>query len=1086
MLAGISLRYYLTPPPQTRVVEEGKRQFVSQTLSKRVVSNTAYDDQGKFPCDEDTRIDILADIRNWVHDISGSGQRFLWLTGDPGSGKSAITASIARESKDENILWAQFFINRSLGNTTNPASYFPSIAHQLADRSPEVALAMHDALKEKPSLVDDISQLQAGKLFVDSLKTASLTDCSKPVVVIIDALDETDTTRLRTTAEIFSQALTHLPCNVKVFISSRAEDDIRKPFSHVFHVDRVKHIHLDTSAESSIQDVSTYLERNVGKIVKRNELSVVEWPGKERMRRLCDRASGLFIWAVTVVKFIQDHVEEYGKECLEDILNELGEKGMEDINVLYGTILQLTHKNQKDPWAFRRLVGCIIVLQQPLCLKDIITLLDLRKNTSHQAVHIEHRVRRLRTVLVAGVDEINGETVPRLHRSFFEYVISKRADTRFRVDEARSHAEIALQCLRLLVSLAKKPGGTEANGRFPPLLRYACQFWTAHLPPATPAGVALTGKLKLIELQELLQYPSNDRFQLVSNHVAIPTDGKKVMSSLNNFVYLHDVKNDVSINFCICHTEGVHTVAFSPDGKKFVSGSEDHTLRLWDASTSQTIGSPFVGHSAMVASVAFSPDGGEIVSGSLDDTLRLWDVSTGRTIGSPFVGHSDWVISVAFSPDGQKILSGSEDCTLRLWSASTGQTIGSPFRGHSHYVTSVAFSPDGEKIVSGSEDHTLRIWDASTGQTIGTPFKGHSHYVRSVAFSPDGEKIVSGSEDHTLRLWDASTGQTIGSPFVGHSTRVISVAFSPDGKKIVSGSGDHTLRLWDASTGLTIGSPFKGHSQYVASVTFSPDGKKVLSGSGDRACCLWDVESGQPIPIKGHHGAICISPRNQIVSAFVDSTIHVCYAHAGQSIRSLLKSTTAETISLTSSPNGRQFAAASLDGSVHLWDADSHKLIASYGMDCINEMSSIIFSSDGKQLMTFSIDGTAHIWDATSGRLLESSQPLKKPSSIVLHSEGDKPHLRWFPVDNPDFGHWAYIDSTLIRRDRDGLLTIMDMSDIEREWNPSPNVGDPALPEHPDVDESKNIPVSSNTTNIHGDQYNVYNYVRGEQHNIYN
>ncbi|KIM76826.1 hypothetical protein PILCRDRAFT_77428, partial [Piloderma croceum F 1598] len=157
-------------------------------------------------CDSDTRIDVLKDISRLVHAITCDAQSFLWLTGDPGSEKSAITASIARQCKDNGVLWAQFFINRSIGNTTNPASYFPSIARQMADYSPDVALALHDALKERPSLMDDISQLQAGKLFVEAIRVASSANPSKSVVVIIDGLDETDIIRLRCTAEIFSQA----------------------------------------------------------------------------------------------------------------------------------------------------------------------------------------------------------------------------------------------------------------------------------------------------------------------------------------------------------------------------------------------------------------------------------------------------------------------------------------------------------------------------------------------------------------------------------------------------------------------------------------------------------------------------------------------------------------------------------------------------------------------------------------------------------------------------------------------------------------------------------------------------------------
>ena len=216
-----------------------------------------------------------------------------------------------------------------------------------------------------------------------------------------------------------------------------------------------------------------------------------------------------------------------------------------------------------------------------------------------------------------------------------------------------------------------------------------------------------------------------------------------------------------------------------------------------------------------MSSVAFSPDGTRIVSGSDDNTVRLWDAATGQPIGQPLTGHTDAVYSVAFSPDGTRIASGSRDNTVRLWDAATGQPIGQPLTGHTDAVTSVAFSPDGKRIVSGSADNTVRLWDADTGQPIGQPLTGHTGRGEQRGVQPR-RHTASPPAAATTRCGcgTRTPANPIGDPLTGHTDAVYSVAFSPDGKRIVSGSADKTLRLWPAYPDATIGVVRQAHHQH--------------------------------------------------------------------------------------------------------------------------------------------------------------------------------------------------------------------------------------------------------------------------------
>ncbi|KZV75637.1 WD40 repeat-like protein [Peniophora sp. CONT] len=322
----------------------------------------------------------------------------------------------------------------------------------------------------------------------------------------------------------------------------------------------------------------------------------------------------------------------------------------------------------------------------------------------------------------------------------------------------------------------------------------------------------------------------------VFRHLTGATEGQKQIARrfLAEFT-------DPTARVLMGHTGRVTSVAFPRAGDYIVSCSmNDHTIRVWDATTGHVVGKPFEGN--RIYSVAFSPDGKRIASGSLDHTVRMWDVGSGQAVGKPFEGHARDVNSVAFSSDGSRIVSGSDDCTIRIWNAKTGKVVAGPFEGHDGAVNSVAFSPDGTRIVSGSDDNTIRIWDIGATQKVaGQIMVGHTGIVTSVAFSPDGRCIASGSSDQTVRIWDPETGGPLGKPFEGHRRSIYSVAFSPNGTRVVSASNDTTIRFWDVDTGKMVGKPFVGHRAGVTAVAFSPDGTRIISSSIDHTIRIWDV-----------------------------------------------------------------------------------------------------------------------------------------------------------------------------------------------------------------------------------------------------
>ena len=301
------------------------------------------------------------------------------------------------------------------------------------------------------------------------------------------------------------------------------------------------------------------------------------------------------------------------------------------------------------------------------------------------------------------------------------------------------------------------------------------------------------------------------------------------------------------------------SVAFSPDGARILTGSDDTTAHLWEGVAGREV-RRFKGHLNAVNAVAYSADGTRVLTGGGydaigtgiitsggDTTARLWDPATGDEL-KKYIGHTWSVTAVALSPDGTRVLTGSMDKTACIFEAATGTKLWE--LPHPGFVNSVAFSPDGAFALTGSGDGAARLFETATGRPVRS-FVGHSKGVTTVAFSPDGRGVLTGSKDQRALLWETATGKPV-RPSFGHTGWVTGVAFSPDGASVVTcsgdseGFGDDTVRLWDRTTGKER-RRLDATARGVRALAFTKDGRRLLTGSSDGTTRLWDVATGGPL-----------------------------------------------------------------------------------------------------------------------------------------------------------------------------------------------------------------------------------------------
>jgi WD40 repeat protein/serine/threonine protein kinase len=318
-------------------------------------------------------------------------------------------------------------------------------------------------------------------------------------------------------------------------------------------------------------------------------------------------------------------------------------------------------------------------------------------------------------------------------------------------------------------------------------------------------------------------------------------DGKRLASvSMDGTVKLWDAnQKDDPVRALNVAKQTVSGLSWSPNGKHLATAAKLN-VKIWDVEARKEVLT--LPHDGVYA-VSWASDGRHLASGSDDKTVKIWDAITGKECLT-LKGHTFAVKFVAWHPDGKRLASLSEDGTVKVWNPITGEGIDKfKFRRTDppDGVTSVSWSPDGTRLASTSPFGAVRICDADTGESLRI-LEGHPLTVNSVAWSPDGACLASASNDRTIKIWDAATGKEI-LTLKGHTGLVWKVSWSPGGTRLASFSFDG-CKIWDPVTGNELIALEDSLPQYSAALAWSPDGLRLAVPTGFGLVFIYDAAPG--------------------------------------------------------------------------------------------------------------------------------------------------------------------------------------------------------------------------------------------------
>lgn len=506
----------------------------------------------------------------------------------------------------------------------------------------------------------------------------------------------------------------------------------------------------------------------------------------------------------------------------------------------------------------------------------------------------------------------------------------------------------------------------------------------------------------------------------MSGITALSPDGTQFVVASGARAHIVDTNTGLPQRTLSGHLQAINAVAWSADGRRIATGSDDLTARVWDAATGGHICTTSQPRGE-VLSVALSADGSRLITGTaslwvgdvvvLPGSAYVWDGNTG--VGQGVLSHGADVYSVAISADGTRAATGTylmlpDDERVYgaayLWNLSSfsGSLIVVTGESYTQWgtVSTVAFG-SGNRVITGggggdvdSAYWEARVWTYTNANppvfTLDRrlrPLLNSTARVASLSVSGSGV-LAAGLSNGNVRRWKISDGADLPT-FSAHGGEIKSVSHSSDSATTFVGSADGFVSQWDTSTGRLLRS---GHRSAVNAAMFSPDGARILTGSSDDRAFLWEtgssIEALRMGSAFGHwndvKAAVYSADGSRILTGSSDTTGKLWDSANGTDLRTFMWH--GQPVNAVAfSPDGLTVATGSSDLQAKLWDAGTGVLLQTFTGHSA-EVTAVAFSPDGLTVATGSTDATAKLWDVATGALVKTLSGHTGPVSSVAFS----------------------------------------------------------------------------------------------------